>query len=205
MAEMTVGTIPHNEDKQVKAHNENLKLAMWLYLASEVVIFAILIAAYVIYRFTEPASVLNLHAELGVALVTINTFILLASSWAMVMALRAIQMGRRTQFLQFMWLVVGLGTAFLIGQFIEYRELSHLAVTLNATSEQFGNIGMRFYAPTFFHGVHVFIGVLIALQVIWLGSKGHYDRNPIGVELFGLYWHFVDVVWIMLFTLIYLI
>lgn len=205
MAEMTAGGLSHIEDKKVRAHNENLKLAMWLYLASEVVIFAMLIAAYVIFRFNEPQFVKNLHDQLGIALVTANTFILLASSWAMVMALRAIQMGNRKQFLQFMALVVGMGTVFMIGQYIEYRELAHLAVTLNSTTEEFGAIGMRFYAPTFFHGVHVFVGVLIGLQVMWLGYKGFYDKNPIGVELFGLYWHFVDVVWIMLFTLIYLI
>lgn len=205
MAEMTAGTLAHAEDKKVRAHNENLKLAMWLYLASEVVIFSILIAGYVIFRFNEPQFVKNLHEQLGIALVTANTFILLASSWAMVMALRAIQMGKRNQFLQFMGLVVGMGTVFMIGQYIEYRELAHLAVTLNSTTEEFGAIGMRFYAPTFFHGVHVFVGVLVGLQVMWLGYKGFYDKNPIGVELFGLYWHFVDVVWIMLFTLIYLI
>lgn len=205
MAQITVGAIAHDSDKKIKAHNENLKLAMWLYLGSEVVIFSIMIAAYVIFRFNEPQSVKNLHSELGIVLVTVNTFILLASSWAMVMALRAMQMGRRTQFLQFMGLVVLMGIAFMGGQFIEYRELSNLAVTLNSTTEEFGAIGMRFYAPTFFHGVHVFIGVLIALQVMWRGHKGRYDNNHIGVELFGLYWHFVDVVWIMLFTLIYLI
>lgn len=205
MAEMTAGTLAHSEDKKIRAHNDNLKMALWLYLASEIVIFSILIAGYVIFRFNEPQFVKNLHGQLGIALVTANTFILLASSWAMVMALRAIQMGNRKQFLQFMGLVVAMGTAFMVGQYIEYSELAHLAVTLNSTTEEFGAIGMRFYAPTFFHGVHVFVGVLVGLQVMWLGYKGFYDKNPIGVELFGLYWHFVDVVWIMLFTLIYLI
>jgi heme/copper-type cytochrome/quinol oxidase subunit 3 len=202
---MTAGSLGHSSDAQVKAHNENLKLAVWLYLASEVVIFSIMIAGYVIFRFNEPQFVKNLHDTLGIGLVTANTFVLLASSWAMVMALRAIQMGNRQQFMIFMGLVVGMGTVFMIGQYIEYSELSHLAITLDSTTEEFGAIGMRFYAPTFFHGVHVFVGVLLGLQVMWLGRKGFYDKNPIGVELFGLYWHFVDVVWIMLFTLIYLV
>jgi hypothetical protein len=65
--------------------------------------------------------------------------------------------------------------------------------------------GMRFYAPTAFHGAHVLIGVIWALIVLWRGYKGYYDKNAIGLEMFGLYWHFVDVVWIVLFTLIYLI
>jgi heme/copper-type cytochrome/quinol oxidase subunit 3 len=109
-----------------------------------------------------------------------------------------------------MWMggVVVMGIIFMIGQWIEYSELAHLAITLSSdvnTNETFGGLGMRFYAPTFFHGAHVFVGVLIGLQVMYLGWKGYYDNNPIGVELFGLYWHFVDVVWIMLFTLIYLV
>jgi hypothetical protein len=65
--------------------------------------------------------------------------------------------------------------------------------------------GMRFYAPTAFHGAHVAVGVLWALLVLWRGYKGYYDKNAIGLEMFGLYWHFVDVVWIVLFTLIYLV
>jgi heme/copper-type cytochrome/quinol oxidase subunit 3 len=205
MAEMTAGTLHGTDDKKVRAHNENLKLAVWLYLASEVVIFSIMIAGYVIFRFNEPESVKNLHKEVGIALVTINTFILLASSWSMVMALRAIQMGNRQQFMLFMGGVVAMGSIFVVGQWLEYSELSHLAITLSGSTEEFGAIGMRFYAPTAFHGAHVVIGVLVGLQVMWLGNKGFYDKNPIGVELFGLYWHFVDVVWIMLFTLIYLV
>ncbi|MCB0874506.1 MAG: cytochrome c oxidase subunit 3, partial [Thermoleophilia bacterium] len=85
----------------------------------------------------------------------------------------------------------------------EYAEFEQAVTTevVGATA----NFGMRFYAPTAFHGFHVVVGVLLALQVLYLGSKGFYDDNPIGVELFGLYWHFVDVVWILLFTLIYLV
>ena len=85
----------------------------------------------------------------------------------------------------------------------EYAEFE-AAITAEVV-EATSNFGMRFYAPTAFHGAHVVIGVLLALQVLYLGSKGFYDDNPIGVELFGLYWHFVDVVWILLFTLIYLV
>ncbi|MEO0598411.1 MAG: cytochrome c oxidase subunit 3 [Chloroflexota bacterium] len=67
------------------------------------------------------------------------------------------------------------------------------------------DFGMRFYAPTAFHGAHVIIGVIWALLILWRGYRGFYDENAIGVEMFGLYWHFVDVVWIVLFTLIYLV
>lgn len=208
MAEMTV-----DQPAQVAGHEHgaedlstrNQKLGMWLYLASEVVIFAIMIAGYIIFRINEPEIVREIHKELGIALVTANTFILLASSWAMVMGLRAIQMGKRQEFLTWIGVTTVMGIIFLIGQYIEYAELAHLEITLDGIHPEFAGFGMRFYAPTAFHGAHVLVGVIWALEVMRRGANGHYDENPVGVELFGLYWHFVDVVWIMLFTLIYLV
>jgi len=226
MAEITVSQSTAHGHSDHTAHNENLKFAMWLYLASEVVLFSILIAGYVIFRVTNPEAVNIVKDGLGILLVTGNTFILLASSYAMVMGLRAITMGNRQGFYRFIGLTAVLGIAFLGGQYIEYQELAHLQIALQsdattAASELFegveatealvaqtGNFGMRFYAPTAFHGAHVLIGVLWALWVLWKGSQGRYygpNGNPIGVEIFGLYWHFVDVVWIVLFTLIYLV
>lgn len=271
MAEMTMDASGHAHDAtEITKKNNNMKLAMWLYLASEIVIFSIFIAGYSIYRLNQPAAVSNIHDVLGIALVTANTFLLLTSSWCMVMGLRAIEMGNRAGFMRWIGLTAFLGAIFLGGQWIEYRELAHLNLTLQRSDlslqdevfanaieieevtsgtqvtvfntsilagldlsyeadfsqpvilseseytefeEQLtdnfvaatANFGMRFYAPTAFHGAHVLIGVLLALHVLWLGSRGFYDNNPIGVEMFGLYWHFVDVVWILLFTLIYLV
>lgn len=217
----------HSQTQQLssadKKRNNNMKLAMWLYLASEVVLFSILIAGYAIYRVSNPESVDVVHSGLGIALVTINTFILLASSYAMVMGLRALELGNRQQFYGFIGLTAVLGIVFLGGQYIEYSELAHLQIALQssattASSELFegiavtpelveatSNFGMRFYAPTAFHGAHVLVGVIWALAVLWHGVRGGYQTNSIGVEIFGLYWHFVDVVWIVLFTLIYLV
>lgn len=226
MAQLTVSQSSAHGHSDHTAHNNNLKFAMWLYLGSEIVIFSILIAGYVIFRVTNPEAVNVVKDGLGILLVTANTFILLASSYAMVMGLRAITVGDRQGFYRFIGLTAILGAVFLGGQYIEYSELAHLQIALQsdattATSELFegveateqlvtqtGNFGMRFYAPTAFHGFHVLVGVLWALFVLWQGSKGRYDGatgNPIGVEIFGLYWHFVDVVWIVLFTLIYLV
>lgn len=207
MAEITVNQSAHSaeghgsDDLSIR----NQKLGMWLYLASEVVLFAIMIAGYVIFRANEPEIIHNVHRELGIVLVTINTFILLSSSWAMVMGLRAIQLGKRSEFLAWIGLTALLGLVFIGGQYIEYSELAHLEITLNGIHPEFAGFGMRFYAPTAFHGAHVLVGVIWALEVMRRGANGRYDKNPIGVELFGLYWHFVDVVWIMLFTLIYLV
>ena len=196
----------HHDDEHASAEQvENLKLATWLYIASETVIFAVLIGAFAVFRIFEPQYAEAFHNELGVGLVTINTFILLASSYAMVMALRAAEMSNRQGFMQWMGAVLGMGTLFVILQFVEYSELSHLQITLDGSGGEFGRFGMYFYAPTFFHGAHVFAGVLMGLEVLRRGARGDFDGNAIILELFGLYWHFVDVVWIILFALIYLV
>lgn len=201
-------TIAHQDHGPISAedHNENMKLGMWLYLASEIVIFSIMIVGYVIFRINESEVVARAHEELGIGLVTANTFILLASSYFMVMGLREMQKGNRRGMLRWIAATALGGAVFLVGQYIEYSELAHLGIALGFSAEsEWATFGMRFYAPTFFHGAHVFVGVLWALEVLRRGAKGRYDSNPIGIEMFGLYWHFVDVVWIMLFTLIYLV
>jgi heme/copper-type cytochrome/quinol oxidase subunit 3 len=178
----------------------NAKLAMWLYLASEVVIFGTLIAVYVVFRANHPEVVQEVQNELGIALVGINTFLLLASSWAMVMGLREAQKNNPQGLVRWISLTALLGAVFVGLQAVEYTELGHVGISLGT------EYGMRFYAPTAFHGAHVIVGVLWALRIIYRGRKGIYNaQNYLAVEIFGLYWHFVDVVWIFLFTIIYLI
>jgi heme/copper-type cytochrome/quinol oxidase subunit 3 len=192
------------ESSAMHRSNENLKFAMWLYLASEVVIFTVLIGVYAVFRANREAAVNDIRDEVGILLSSFNTFLLLMSSWAMVMGLMSIRRGSRQGLVRWIGLTALLGTIFVLLQYVEYRELAHLGVTLN-NPEVYEGFGMRFYAPTAFHGAHVIVGVVWALLVIRRGMAGRYDKNPIGVELFGLYWHFVDVVWIILFTLIYLV
>lgn len=193
------------------ARAENLKFATWLYLASEVVIFSVLIATYVVFRLHSPEVVEHFHEGLnewpGIWLVSINTFILLSSSWAMVMGLRQIQLGNRQGLIRWISLTALMGTLFVLFQYVEYSELSHKGITLYYNADgTFTDFGMRFYAPTAFHGAHVIVGILWALFVVFNARRGGYSAdNYAGVEVFGLYWHFVDVVWIVLFTLIYLI
>ena len=178
----------------------NAKLATWLYLASEVVIFSTLIAGYIIFRVNNPEVVQQVQDELGIALVSLNTFLLLASSWAMVMGLREAQKDNPQGLVRWIGATAILGTIFVLLQVVEYTELGHVGIGMDT------EYGTRFYAPTAFHGAHVIVGVLWALRIMWRGRKGIYHaRNYLAVEIFGLYWHFVDVVWIFLFTIIYLI
>lgn len=210
MTDTTLEHGHHHDPAQEAMSIDNQKFGMWIYLASEVVIFTVFIGAYILYRINHPESVHAIHEDLGILLVSANTFLLLTSSWAMVMGLRQIQKGDRDGLIRWLSITAILGIIFMIGQYIEYYELSRLSVVLdntNATlhSADIGGFGARFYTPTFFHGAHVFIGVVWCLEVIRRARKGRYDTNAVGVELFGLYWHFVDVVWIILFALIYLV
>jgi len=188
---------------------DNLKFAMWLYLASEVVLFMVLIAAYVVFRVNMPEAVQEAQEALSIPLVGLNTFILLTSSWAMVRGLLSIQRGNRDGLIKWFGLMVVLGVVFVALQGVEYLELAHEGITIYTSPD--GNpalfeFGARFYALTAFHGFHVIIGVLWGLFVMRNAMRGRYTAtNYMGVEIFGLYWHFVDVVWIFLFTIIYLI
>lgn len=199
----------HGHD-HASARNENLKFATWLYLASEVVIFATMIAVYIVFRLHNPEVVEKFHEKIqewpGIWLVTINTFLLLTSSWCMVMGLRQIQRDNRQGLIRWLSVTAVLGIIFVALQYVEYTELSHGGIAIFNQGNEFDGFGMRFYAPTAFHGAHVIIGVLWALFVIWNARRGNYSsKNTTGVEVFGLYWHFVDVVWIVLFTIIYLV
>ena len=189
---------------------DNQKFAMWLYLASEVVIFSVFIAAYVLFRRDDPDTVHHIHESLGTSgllLISFNTFLLLASSWAMVMGLRQIQHDDKQGLIRWLGLTALLGMVFVILQYYEYNVLTGKGVTLRFVADStYEGFGMHFYTPTAFHGAHVIVGVLWCLEVMRRASKNRYSAsNYTGVEIFGLYWHFVDVVWILLFTLIYLI
>jgi heme/copper-type cytochrome/quinol oxidase subunit 3 len=197
---------PAHGHEHAEAHHSNLKFGMWLYLASEVVIFATMISTFVVFRFHHPDVVQRVHHEANIFLVTANTFLLLTSSWAMVMGLSEIQRGNRQGLIRWFALMCLLGVAFVSIQYIEYSELSHAGIALYNQGNEFDGYGMRFYAPTAFHGAHVIVGVLWGLWVMNNARKGKYGpTNYTGVEVFGLYWHFVDVVWIILFTMLYLL
>jgi heme/copper-type cytochrome/quinol oxidase subunit 3 len=196
---------PISKEKAKREQENNLKFAYWLYLASEVVIFGVMIAAFAVFRFDHAEEVHHVHEAVGVALVTANTFLLLASSWAMVMGLYNIQKGNTQGLIRWIGVTAVLGAIFVGGQYIEYSELGHIGVLMQ-DGAPYRLFADHFYPPTFFHGLHVVVGVFWALHIIRRARAGAYSpNNYLGVELFGLYWHFVDVVWIVLFTVIYLI
>ena len=191
----------HTQSQAEATHIDNMKFAMWLFLASEVILFTVLIATFVVFRVDNPERVHEVHEAAGIILVSINTFLLLTSSWTMVMGLRAIQGGDQRGLVRWIGATALLGTIFVLLQYVEYNVLAAAGITIYSDA-----FGMRFYAPTALHGAHVIIGVIWALWVMRRAAQGAYNNGKyLGVEIFGLYWHFVDVVWIILFTLIYLV
>ncbi|MBI4788883.1 MAG: heme-copper oxidase subunit III [Chloroflexi bacterium] len=176
------------------------KFAMWLFLASEVMFFTGLIGAYLAMRFggTEWPIVAE---ELNVPLVAANTFILIVSSVTMVKAFAAIENGDTRGLSRFLLATMLLGIVFVSIQGYEWS-----ALLTEGTSPSTSVFGATFFTLTGFHGLHVLGGVVTLLFVTVGSLRGRYTlENHSGVELMGLYWHFVDIVWIFLFTIVYLI
>lgn len=176
------------------------KLAMWIFLGTEIMFFSALAGAFMGFKIEATEAFIHAEEELNLALATVGTSVLIISSFAVVMGLEAIQSNDRRVFRNWMGIALLLGASFVAIQAFEWRELySH-----DITSETL--FGSSFYLATGFHGLHVIGGVVWLGLVLLRARRGVYGAdNYMGVEMFGLYWHFVDVVWIVLFTLIYLI
>jgi len=181
-------------------HRENTKLGMWVFLGGEVVFFTSLILVFLLTRIVNSGYDAQFRSHLSIPVIALNTFILVASSYFVVRALEAIGQGQANALRNNLFGVVVLGLLFLAGQAYEWSGLFRDGVGYTTT------YGMPFFTVTGIHGTHVFVGVLWAFYLV----AGHRRRpftkeRHLGIENFGLYWHFVDIVWIVLFTLIYLI
>lgn len=197
---MSEGALAHEEHyragKELGINHQ--KLGMWMFIASEVMFFGGLISTFLFYKLNNPSTAEA--ALLDVVLVGVNTFILLTSSFTVVLGLSAIQRGDRSGLMRFLGLTVLLGAAFLGGQAYEFVSLFGEGMTLSSSV-----YASSFFTLTGFHGFHVLIGIIWAVLTMRKASRAKYSvEDHLGVEMFGLYWHFVDIVWIVLFTLIYL-
>lgn len=186
---------------------DNRKFGMWAFLASEVLFFSVLIANFLALSKQDPPG--SFHGVdfgremLNIPLTAFNTFVLLTSSFTVVLALKAIQEDKQLQFRLALLVTGAFGTFFLAVQAFEYYQL--IVVEALDFSTLFG---ASFFTLTGFHGLHV-LGGLIWLGIILFkafGVMGGYSsKDNMGIEVFGLYWHFVDIVWLLLFSLVYLI
>lgn len=182
---------------------ENRKLGMWFFLSSEFLFFGALITNFMLFKGRELAEgVPDPHAIYDIPFTSVSSFVLLMSSLTMVLAHHALhegdQRGART------WLLstAALGLTFLAGQYFEFTEFVLKGASLSAAP-----IWSSFFLMTGFHGAHVFIGVLMLLILFATSVRNGElsESQGLNVELVGLYWHFVDIIWIVIFTVIYLI
>lgn len=179
---------------------DNNKMGFWVFLSGEVILFGTLIGSFMLFRHRNPEQFAEVAATLNIPLIALNTFILILSSFLVVRALEALRHGSIKGLRLNLIGVLVLGALFLGGQAYEWIELRNHGIWIDSA------FGTPFFTTTGIHGTHVFIGLLWVIFILIGIGKGAYSKERFhGVEVFGLYWHFVDVVWIVLFTLFYLI
>jgi heme/copper-type cytochrome/quinol oxidase subunit 3 len=177
---------------------------MWAFLGSECVFFGSLITTFFVYRgvIMSGASGEPLPREvLGINFTALLAFILVTSSLTMVLAINSATQNKPRSAGLWLLATAVLGTFFLAGQTYEFTKLAQEGITLTS-----GIFGQTFLTLTGFHGTHVFVGVIWLLACLPRTMSGGFNAgNFMGLEMVGLYWHFVDVVWVVIFTLIYLL
>jgi cytochrome c oxidase subunit 3/cytochrome o ubiquinol oxidase subunit 3 len=188
-------------DHDVHTGSTNAKLAMWLFLSSDCLFFGAFISTFLLYRDRPGQAGPSPSDVFDIPFTSVTSFILLMSSLTMVLALAAIQRGDMRRFRIWVLATALFGLTFIGGQIFEFTEFSREG--LNIDTSLFGS---SFFVLTGFHGAHVTGGVLWLLLLVQLAWRGRLDRRDYTkVEIAGLYWHFVDIVWIAIFTIIYLV
>ena len=179
----------------------NDKLAMWAFLGSECLLFGALISTFFLYRTRAPLGTVKPHDVYDIAFTSVSSFILLMSSLTMVLALSAFNRADSRRAMVWLSATALLGATFLGGQIYEFTVFIREGMTMKTNPAS-----SSFYVLTGFHGTHVAIGVLMLLALVILISKGRLTpERAETVEIAGLYWHFVDVVWVVVFTVVYLL
>ncbi len=178
---------------------DNRKVAIWTFIASECLFFASLISTYVVY-FGRDKTGPTPSELLQIPLVTVGTALLLFSSLFVVLALNGAQRGDRKRLLIWLGATLICGAFFVAMQVYEFQHFVHEGLKL-----QTNLFGSSFYVLTGFHGTHVTIGVIWLATIFWTALRGNLPREKaLNLEIAALYWHFVDVVWIVIFPVVYL-
>jgi heme/copper-type cytochrome/quinol oxidase subunit 3 len=191
----------HGHDEHATSTGlSNNKVAMWAFLGSECLLFGALISTYLLYRGRSVVGPTPKEVY-DIPYTSVSSFVLLMSSLTMVLALAAIQRGDHRRLRVWLLATALLGATFVGGQAYEFTSFYREGLSLHRNL-----FGSSFFVLTGFHGAHVTVGILMLLSLFGLSLRGKVPTEKAEtVELIGLYWHFVDVVWIVIFTLIYLV
>jgi cytochrome c oxidase subunit III len=207
--------IPASEERVILERVEIPTLGMWVFLSTEVMFFGALFLGYAVYRATYPQAFAEASHHLNATLGSINTAVLLVSSLMMALAVRAAQVGHRSTLAAFLMLTLMLGLLFLgikaLEYYQEYRE--HLMPLFGLPFDYEGNSPERarlffhlYFILTGLHAIHLTIGIVVVGSMAILALRNHFSPQHYAlVEVAGLYWHFVDLVWIFVFPLLYLV
>jgi cytochrome c oxidase subunit III len=192
---------------------DSSKFGMWIFLVTEILFFGGLFAAYAIYRAWNPEIFHNAHKALDWRLGMLNTLVLITSSLTIALAIRSLQVGKPKPAERYLWATLLLAATFMFVKYHEYAHKFHLGELPGKYYTYTGIEGTNphvffsiYFMMTGLHGIHVLIGMGVILWMIIRTRKGQFGAmyyNP--VEVTGLYWHLVDIIWIFLFPLLYLV
>jgi cytochrome c oxidase subunit 3 len=202
----------HHFDTLTQQH-EAATLGMWLFLATEVMFFGGLLMAYLLYRVWYPEAWSEGSLDLDILLGGTNTAVLIASSLTMAFAVRSAQIGKHKATVTWLLLTMAFGLTFLVIKFFEYKhkfDLHHVPgydfVYPGPHARQVEIFFSLYFSLTGLHAVHMIIGITMLAILTWMAHKRRFSPEwSTPIEMSGLYWHFVDIVWIFLFPLLYLV
>lgn len=197
----------------IEQQHDAAKFGMWIFILSELLLFGGLFVAYTVFRVLNPEMFYNAHKALNITLGTVNTVILITSSLTIALAIHFMQLGQKSKTLILLYCTLVLAAAFLVIKFFEYShkfELGQLPGKFYTYTGIQGNNPHIFFSIYFvmtgLHALHIIGGMIVISLMIYKTSKNLFSSayyTPL--ELTGLYWHLVDIIWIFLFPLLYLI
>jgi cytochrome c oxidase subunit 3 len=197
----------------LEQQKEASTLGMWIFIIQEVMFFGGLLAAYMLYRIWYPTAWSEGSAELDIRLGGLNTVVLILSSLTMALAVRSAQTGKQKATVNWLIVTMLLGLTFLVVKGFEYQnkwELHHVpGLNFRLEEGQVPQIAIflsLYFALTGLHALHMVIGFVLLSVILWMAWRKRFSPEwYTPVEMAGLYWHFVDIVWIFLFPLLYLV
>ncbi len=198
---------------EVEQQQESAKLGMWIFLLTEVLLFGGLFCFYAIYRAWNPDMFYNAHKFLNVELGALNTVVLISSSVTMALAIRSMQLNDRKKTIWFLIITLACAAVFLVVKYFEYSHKFHLGQLPGKYYTFAGVQGSNphiffsvYFTMTGLHGIHVLAGMVAISWVLYRTMKNNFSAQYYTpIEMTGLYWHLVDLIWIFLFPLLYLI
>ncbi len=210
------GTVESHVQHHFKSSDQQFssaKLGMWLFLFTEIMFFGGLFVAYIVYRAWNPELFTLAATQLDTVLGAVNTVVLIGSSLTVALAIRAAQFDKQKQIINYLLITIFLATVFLVIKYFEYTHKFDMGIlpgamyTFEGIDHPKANVFFSiYYMMTGLHGIHVVIGIGLMVWLVLKAMKGAYTSSYYTpVEITGLYWHLVDIIWIFLFPLMYLI